>query len=59
MQSRTNFATTTLVVLWMVTGGLFGGLVLVDLAPTPLAVHALDRVPSETVTVRSPASAHG
>jgi len=59
MQSQTNFATTALVVLWIVTGALFGDLSFMGIAPPQQAAPAPDRVHSEPVTVRSTASAHG
>jgi hypothetical protein len=58
MQSRTNFATTALAVVWIVTGVVFGGLGFVSPAPTEQAGHPNGQVHTETGQVPS-RPAHG
>jgi hypothetical protein len=54
MNSRINIAMTSLAVLWIMTGVVFGSLSLVGAAPAQHAAHALGHA-----HVLSMASAHG
>jgi hypothetical protein len=58
MQSRINYATAALAVLWIVIGVVFGGLGFVSAAPVQQTAHAVGDGISET-TVHPPAPAHG